>query len=408
MPHLDVAHFLGLLAAMLAAAKLAGALARWAGQPAVLGELAAGVVLGTSIVGLVDPTNETVYILAQTGVVLLLFETGLATDLRELLRAGAAAAAVAVVGVGLSFSLGYAACRLLGVGGLAAIVAGASLTATSVGITARVLSDLGRLGDPEARVIVGAAVLDDVLGLAILAVVAGLTRGQETSAVGVAETAAMAFGFLAAALLLGDLLVPPLFRLVGRVARPGTAPGLAVLLAFGLAWLAARAGSAAIIGAFAAGLLLRAAPQAPEIERGVAHLGHFFVPLFFVSVGAAVDVRLLNPMDRANGRTLLVGGVLVVAAVAAKLLAGYAPVWFRGRKPVIGVGMVPRGEVSLLVAQLGLGSGVIDQGLFSAVTLMVMATTLVSPPWLKLLLGPKHPDERPPERRGFEELVGEP
>ncbi|HEV3257869.1 MAG TPA: cation:proton antiporter [Gemmataceae bacterium] len=405
MPHLDVAHFLGLLAAMLAAAMLAGALSRWAGQPAVLGELAAGVLLGTSVVGLVDPTNETVYLLAQTGVVLLLFETGLATDLRELLRAGGAAAAVAVVGVGSSFALGYAACRLLGVGGLAATVAGASLTATSVGITARVLSDLGRLREPEGRVILGAAVLDDVLGLAILSVVAGLTRGQEMSAVAVAETAGMAFGFLAAALLLGRLLVPPLFRLAGHVARPGTAAGLAVLLAFGLAWLAARAGSAAIIGAFAAGLLLRAAPQAREIERGVAHLGRFFVPLFFVSVGAAVDVRLLNPLDPANGRTLLVGGVLVVAAVVAKLLAGYAPVWFRGRKAVIGVGMVPRGEVSLLVAQLGLGSGVIDRGLFSAVTLMVMATTLVSPPWLKLLLGRKHPEQRPPERRGFEELV---
>src|SRR5205807_3764138 len=223
MPHVDVAHFLGVLAVMLAAAKLAGALARSAGQPAVLGELAAGVVLGTSVLGLVDPTNETIYLFAQLGVVVLLFETGLATELRELLRAGGAAAAVAVVGVAASFALGYAVCRLLGVGGLAAIVIGASLTATSVGITARVLSDLGRLREPEGRVILGAAVLDDVLGLAILAVVTELTRGQVVSAAGVAGTAGMAFGFLAGALLLGSLLVPPLFRLAGHFARSATA-----------------------------------------------------------------------------------------------------------------------------------------------------------------------------------------
>src|SRR5205085_2742606 len=173
---------------------------------------------------------------------------------------------------------------------------------------------------------------------------------------GVARVTAAAFGFLAATLLLGRLAVPPLLRLAGRLALPGTGTMLAVMLSFGLAWLAHAAGSAVIIGAFAAGLLLAGTEQAHEVGRGVAPLGHFFVPLFFVAVGAAVDVRVFIPLDPANRATLLVGGLLIVAAVAGKVLAGYAPFWFPGRKSVIGVGMVPRGEVGLIFAQKGLES----------------------------------------------------
>lgn len=163
-----------------------------------------------------------------------------------------------------------------------------------------------------------------------------------------------------------------------------------------------------IIGAFAAGLLLRGTPHAHEIEKGVAHLGHFFVPLFFVAVGAAVDVRVLNPVDPANRQTLMVGGLLIVAAVVGKFLAGYAPVWFKGNKKVIGVGMIPRGEVGLIFAQMGLASGVFDAGLFSAVTLMVMVTTFIAPPLLKLLFPPVEREQEPPEPEGIEELVTEP
>src|SRR5207248_955064 len=151
-----------------------------------------------------------------------------------------------------------------------------------------------------------------------------------------------------------------------------------------------------IIGAFAAGLLLRSVPQAHEIERGVAHLGHFFVPLFFVSVGAAVDVRVFNPIDAANGPTLQVGGLLILAAVAGKFLAGYAPFWFKGKKNVIGVGMIPRGEVGLIFAQLGLATRVFDAGLFSAVTLMVIVTTFMAPPLLKWLFPPRDAGPPPP------------
>lgn len=199
--------------------------------------------------------------------------------------------------------------------------------------------------------------------------------------------------------------MPPLVRWVSRVDMPGTPPMLAIVLAFGLAWLASVAGSAMIIGAFAAGLLFGRTPQAHEIEKGVAHLGHFFVPLFFVAVGAAVDVRVLNPVDPANRQTLTVGGLLIVVAILGKFLAGYAPIWFKGNKKVIGVGMIPRGEVGLIFAQMGLSSGAFDAGLFSAATLMVMVTTFISPPLLKLLFPPVRPEQKPPEPEGIEDLV---
>lgn len=407
MAHLSIPQFLGLLVVILGTAKLLGALAQRIGQPAVVGELLAGAMLGTSVLGLVDPKLDVLHLLAEIGVVILLFEIGLETNLRKLLQVGGAATVVALVGVALPFALGYAVCRFLGHDKLVAVVAGAALTATSVGITARVLSDLGRLQEPESQIVLGAAVLDDVIGLIILTVVAGLTQGQEITLLGVTKIAGVAFGFLVVTLLLGRLLVPPSLSVLGRVVLPGSATMLSVLLAFGLAWLAAEVGSAVIIGAFAAGLLLSGTPQAAEIERGVAHLGHFFVPLFFVSVGAAVDVRAFNALDPANRGTIVVGGMLILAAVVGKFLAGYAPFWFRGKKAAIGVGMIPRGEVGLIFAQLGLASGVFSAEMFSAVTLMVMVTTFLAPPLLKALSPPRQPHQEKLTVEGIEELVTE-
>ena len=409
----QVPQLIGLLALMLLAARLLGALAQRVKQPAVLGELLAGVLLGPSVLGqfapamAVHPETDVMQALSELGVLILLFEIGLETDLKDLLRVGGAATAVAVVGVALPFLLGYAVCRGLGLDVLAAVVAGAALTATSVGITARVLSDLGRLRDLEGQIILGAAVLDDVIGLVILTVVGGIKPGQQVaiSFAAVARDTAVAFGFLVGTLLLGRFVVPRLFSLARTFGRPGGATMAALVLALALAWLADRAGSALIIGAFAAGLLLGRTRQAEEIERGVAHLGHFFVPLFFVSVGAAVDVRVLSPLGPANQQTLLVGGLLIVAAVLGKFLAGYAPFWFKGRKAVVGVGMVPRGEVGLIFARRGLHTGVFDAGLFSAVTLMVMVTTFLAPPLLRWLCPPRPHQPPPPRPEGVEELV---
>ncbi|HMB04846.1 MAG TPA: cation:proton antiporter [Isosphaeraceae bacterium] len=405
MDRLTVAQFLGLLVVMLAAARLCGALAKAIGQPTVLGELIAGVLLGSSILGLVNPRVEVVHLLAELGVIILLFAIGLETDLRKLMKVGGASAAVASVGVILPFALGYAVCWLLDLGNLVAIVAGAALTATSVGITARVLSDLGRLQEPEGQIILGAAVIDDIIGLVILTVVSGLTEGHQVTILGVARITAVAFGFLLGTLLVGSLIVPRLARLVSKIDLPGTTTIMAVILAFGLAWLADRAGSAVILGAFAAGLLLARTPQAHEIEHGVTELGNLFVPLFFVSVGASVDIRVFNPLDPSTRSTLLVGGLLILAAVVGKFAAGYAAPWFKGKRSVIGVGMIPRGEVGLVFAQMGLASGVFDAKLFSAVTLMVMVTTFLAPPLLRILFPPRDAAWVPPEPEGIEELV---
>jgi len=398
MNHLDIPQLLGLLVLILGFAKLFGFLAKQVGQPAVLGELVAGVVLGASALGLVAPKNEVLHFLAELGVLILLFEIGLEIDLGKLLQSGGTSTTVAVAGVVLPFAGGYAVCWSLGLDNLVSIVAGATLTATSVGITARVLADLGRLQDTESQIVLGAAVIDDILGLIILAVVGGLTEGQAITVLGVAKITGIAFGFLAATLVLGGLIVPTVVRWFSHVNLPGTQTTVAIMLAFGLAWLASAAGSAMIIGAFAAGLLLRKTPQAKEMGKGVASLGHFFVPIFFVVVGSAVDVRAFNPVDPANRQTLLVGGLLVVVAVLGKFLAGYTPFWFRGNKTVIGVGMIPRGEVGLIFAQMGLSSGIFDSGLFSAVTLMVMITTFMAPPLLKLLFPPIPLGTEPPNR----------
>ena len=206
--------------------------------------------------GLVDPHESILHFMGELGVVILLFEIGLETDLRKLLGVGAVSATVAIAGVILPFAVGYAVCRLWGLENLVSIVAGASLTATSVGITARVLSDLGRLQDPESQIIVGAAVIDDVIGLVILTVVAEMAAGDEVSLIGVVKTAAVAFGFLVVTIVVGNFVVPAILRLTRRIDLPGTATITAMIVALGLAWAADVAGSAMIVGAFAAGVLL--------------------------------------------------------------------------------------------------------------------------------------------------------
>jgi Kef-type K+ transport system membrane component KefB len=407
MDHLELPQFIGVLVAILASAKLCGGLAQWIGQPAVLGELVAGVILGGSVLGIVDPKIETFHLLGELGVIILLFAIGLETDLPKLLKVGGASMAVAFVGVALPFALGYVVCIALGLSTLVAVVAGATLTATSVGITARVLHDINQLHSRESQVILGAAVIDDVIGLVILAVVAGIAQGESLSAWSVLWISLSAIGFLAGTLLVGRWLVPPLIGWLGKYDLPGTPTAIALCLALGLAWLANLAGSATIIGAFAAGLLVRTSPHAHEIERGITQLGHFFVPLFFVIVGAAVDVRVFNPLVAENHQTLVVGGLLIAAAVIGKFLAGYSPFWMNMNKRIIGAGMIPRGEVGLIFAQMGLSSEVFDDAMFSAVTLMVMVTTFVAPPLLKALCPAGQPTGGEAEREAIEVLATE-
>ena len=391
----DVARFFLIIAIMLVAAKTLGAAAERIGQPAVLGELVAGVLLGGSVLGLVPtdgPAADLVRVFAELGVLLLLFEIGLETDLKEMFRVGSASLAVAAVGVAVPFALGYAYWVLVPHSSVpsadlttSAVFIGATLTATSVGITARVLSDLRRMSTTEARIIIGAAVIDDVLGLVILSVVSGLAAGAAVTFLGIVRTLGVAVGFLAVAVVTGRFLMPRLLDFVVRLQVRHVLIVFAVAFALGLAGVASLAGSALIIGAFAAGIILSGTNQFDTIEREVRPIVSIMAPIFFVSVGASVDLRLLSPATPESRATLLMAGALIVIAVLGKLAAGWAAPWRSFRRLIVGVGMVPRGEVGLIFADIGRRSGVLPDAVFGAVLLMVMATTFVAPPALKAL-----------------------
>jgi Kef-type K+ transport system membrane component KefB len=368
-------HLLLVLAAVLLTTRVLSALADKVGQPAILGELVGGILLGASVLGILDPAELTIHTLAQLGLLILLFEIGLATDVRALARVGGTATVIAVVGVILPFALGYAALTAMGIDRIAAIVCAAALTATSIGISTRVLAEMGFLQTAEGRVVLGAAVLDDIIGLVILSVIATFAAGVPITTAGILWTSAAAFGFVVITLLVGSTIVPPLFRAAKRLRSPTTIAVLGLILAFSLAALAGLLGSAVIVGAFVAGVLLNSIQQRDEIQSFAAPIGSFLTPIFFATVGASVDLRAF-----AEPRTIVITLVLLVAGVIGKLIAAYTPVWFKGNKALIGAAMLPRGEVELIVAQTGLAIGALDASLFGAITLMVLLTTLLAPP----------------------------
>jgi Kef-type K+ transport system membrane component KefB len=397
----DLPALLGTLVATLVGAKALGALAQRVGQPSVLGELIAGIMLGSSVFGVLDPGMPAIHALSEIGVLVLLFQIGLHTDLRSLASVGGSATTVAVVGVALPFTFGMVAARWLGMPAIPSLVAAAALTATSVGISARVLGELGVLEQPEGRVVLGAAVLDDIIGLVILSVVSSTVAGAALSGWGIARTALVAIGFVVLAVALGTRVAPPVFRFVARVQMEGVLGPVALAFALLLAWLAAEAGSATIIGAFAAGLVLHNTPQRHDIEHAVTNLGHFVVPIFFASVGASVDLRAL-----ASRESLVLGGLLVVTGILGKVVAGFAPLGFRGRKLLVGIAMVPRGEVGLIFAQMGLASGAIDAGVCGAIMIMVLVTTFVTPPALAAIArAPRGVPRDMPGEGGIDDLV---
>lgn len=402
MPEHSFAHLLVVLVALLLVTQLLGVLAQRIGQPAIVGELIAGVLLGKSVLGVLDPADPVILSFAELGVLVLLFEIGLHTDLKSLMKVGSEAAVVALVGVVLPFGFGYGVAHALGLSAIPAIVAGASLTATSIGISARTLSDLSQLDTSEGQIVLGAAVLDDIVGLVILSVVSGLVGGTALSLGGVTITSAIAIGFVIAAVVLGSILIQPIFRGIARIEASGTLGVTGLAFAFMLAWLADSAGSATIIGAFSAGLILHATPQRSAIEKATTHLGHFFVPIFFASVGAAVELSTL-----ADSKVLTIGGALIVVGVIGKFAAGYSPFWFKGNKSLIGLAMIPRGEVGLIFARMGLATGALTSQLYSAVTMMVLVTTFITPPLLawNVRSAPKGPEVDPPGEGGIDDLV---
>lgn len=389
------------LAIILTAAKLGGHLAVRVGQPAVLGELVAGVALGSLDLAGVGwfgsiARDPTVDILARLGVVILLFEVGLESTVRDMLKVGLPSLTVAVIGVAVPFALGWGVGALLLPERSAYVHAflGATLTATSVGITARVLQDLGRSKTAEARVIVGAAVIDDVLGLVILAVVGGVIaaadRGGSLSVGEVALVLGKAVVFLFGALVLGAYLSPRLFRIASHLNGRGVLLGTALIFCFGLSYIAAKVGLAPIVGAYAAGLIFDsvhvrefANRGEQQLERLVDPISSFLVPVFFVLMGMRVDLAAF-----ANWHVLGFAALLTVAAIVGKQACALGTLDRSLDRLSIGIGMTPRGEVGLIFANIGLslsvaGQPIVDEGIFSAVVIMVIVTTMSTPPALK-------------------------
>lgn len=395
------------LAVILVAAKFGGDLATRISQPAVLGELLMGVALGNvSLLGLTifEPiaANTFIDMFSRVGVIILLFEVGLESTVSQMLKVGVSALLVACVGVVTPFVLGYGVTRLLlpDHSTYVALFIGATLTATSVGITARVLKDLEKSQTPEARIVLGAAVIDDVLGLVILAVVTGIIaaadRGAELAMSEVAITLVKAVGFLVGSLVLGVWLSPRLFHLASRLKARMVLLAFGLGFCFGLAWLADFIGLAPIVGAFAAGLILEDVhfkdfkeKDAHTLEELVHPISYFLVPVFFVLMGMRTDLKsFLAP------GVMSLAAALIVVAIGGKLVAGVGALGKGLDRLSIGVGMVPRGEVGLIFASIGSqltvkGERVVDPQVFSAVVVMVIVTTMVTPPVLKWSLNRK-------------------
>lgn len=397
------------LAAILVFAKLGGELFERIDQPAVLGELIVGIVMGNLVLAGFEgaeplKTNAIIAALAEIGVVLLLFEVGLETELAEMRKVGWSSLFVAVAGVVAPFLLGWgvSAYFLPGESRLAHLFIASVLCATSVGITARVLKDLRKLSTREARIILGAAVIDDVIGLLLLAVIVGVVgatnSGLQFSLIGVGWIGLKALAFFAIAFAIGRFAVPPVFRGGGLLKTRGVLLALAIAFCFGLSWMAAKVGLAPIVGAFAAGLVLEEVHFKPFLERGERNLHDLlspvtsiFVPIFFVLMGMKVDLRTL-----ANRSILGFAVLLTIAAIVGKQICSLAVAERGINRLAVGLGMVPRGEVGLIVAGIGatlvlpnsagVPEPVVNAATFGAVVIMVFVTTLVTPPALKWAL----------------------
>ncbi len=402
----EVAHILMAVILILLTAKIGGDIFTRLHQPAVLGELIGGIVLGNlTLMGFGGfefiSTDPIVAVLAEIGVILLLFEVGLESTIKEMMAVGVESFLVALLGVIAPFFLGW------GVGALflpnetiyVHVFLGAALCATSVGLTARVMKDLGKLQTKEAKIILGAAVIDDVMGLIILATVVGIIQaanvGQQMSSLGILLIVAKSTGFLAVALVLGVWLSPRLFGLASKMRVQGVLLSTALIVCFGLSWAAQQIGLAPIVGAFAAGLILeevhfkdfRNRGEDTQLEHLIAPIGALLVPIFFVRMGTQVQLTTFAQVG-----ILGFAGALTLAAIIGKQACSLGVLSKGTNRLAIGLGMIPRGEVGLIFASIGAslmtpdGHRVINHETFSAVVIMVILTTMVTPPFLKWAL----------------------
>ncbi len=387
--------------------------------PPVLGELLGGVVIGVSalkflvfpesgatsdqslIIILLEKTaglspesangvflaqSEVISVLSELGVIFLLFQIGIESDLKQLIEAGVQSALVAVTGVAVPFLSGtLGLIYLFHVPIIPAIFAGAALTATSIGITAKVLAEIQRLNDKEGQIIIGAAVLDDILGIIILAIVAALAEKGQIEVSNIIYLVVSAAVFLIGSIVIGRLVMPSFTALIDQLQTPGTLLIGGLIIAFVFSYIGAVIKLEAILGAFTAGLILGETNKRKELEELVSPIGFMLVPVFFVTVGAATDLSVLNPAIPSNREGLIIASFLIVVAIAGKMVSGFS-LW--GGEPVnrvaIGIGMIPRGEVGLVFAGVGSASGILSESLDAAIIVMVILTTFLAPPLLRV------------------------
>ncbi|MFN3926517.1 MAG: cation:proton antiporter [Pseudanabaenaceae cyanobacterium] len=401
------------------ASKLGGEIAIRFGFPPVLGELVGGVLVGVSALHLLvtpefDPTgntsavmqflrltdglspeaiddvftssSEVIETLSEIGVVVLLFEVGLESNLRELVKVGLLATVVAVVGVGLPFALGtIGAVVLFHLPVMQAIFAGAALTATSIGITSKVLSELGQLNSKEGQIILGAAIIDDILGIIVLAVVSSLAKTGEVDVSNLIYLILGSSGFLLGAILLANFFNGAYTRASQAIKTRGNVIVPAFVFAFAMAYIASAIHLEAILGSFAAGIVLDGTDVKNELDDQIKPIADLLVPTFFISVGAKTDLSVLNPSIPANREGLIIALFLITVAILGKVATGLA-VWGNGlNRLAIGVGMIPRGEVGLVFAGIGTASGILSESLNAAIIMMVIITTFLAPPLLRLV-----------------------
>jgi len=372
------------LIVILVAAKLAGYIFDLIKQPRVLGELLAGVLLGPSLFGFITGHEEILLFLSEVGVIILLFLVGLESNIHELLKSGKSALMVAVIGVvaPLLLAMPY----LLYIEAIdfnVALFVAATLTATSVGVTMRVLSEMKKISSLEGKIILGAAVIDDVIGLVILSVLVGIAETGSVEMMGVAQTIITAFLFLAVTVIVGMKLEEPILRLIRHLKVKRSFIVTAVIFALLLGYLADYIGLAAIVGAFAAGLILEREEHKEHIMKKAEVIGDVFTPIFFVMAGVVVNIYTIN-MD-----LLPLAAVLLVIALISKIVAGFGAIGTKASKMAVGVGMIPRGEVGLIFATIGLKELVLGEGIYSVLVVVIMLTTLVTPPILKKLMEKK-------------------
>jgi Kef-type K+ transport system membrane component KefB len=386
------------LFAIFAAAKIAAEACERLRQPVVVGEILAGVVIGPGGLGVVHP-SEVTQALAEIGVILLLFIVGLEISPRRLLEVGRTAALVAIGGVVLPFVAGYGLLRLYGEGAPQALFFGAALVATSVGITARVLGGMGVILAKTSQIILGAAVIDDILGLIVLSFVSSLSTGSIRYAE-LIVTAVLPVAFTIFMLTFGARLVhrtrPAIERL--RVGQAFFVAGM--LLCFGLSWLSAVIGVAAIIGAFLAGIALSESSEDTDLLKQASAVTEVAVPFFMVGIGMQVNVAIFQ-----DATVIGLAALATFVAVAAKVVGcglGARKLGWRAALQV-GMGMAPRGEVGVIIAQVGKKSGVFSDSLFGLTVFVAVATTLIAPPFLRILFrGKRNPNDSP--TRSFPKL----